>query len=193
MKNYSNGITLVEIVVVVFIIALFSTILISNFPKIERQFALSRATYKLAQDLRKTEDLGLSGLQTKNYLVKGYGIYVSLSDQFPKKYVIYADIDGDQKYNGSQPYSYCEDGNNLQQDCVLEAIDVSQSDPSVYIKNIQNINIGTNYISINFNPPDVTNIDNISQGSAIGIVLGLKTDSNTRTVWVNKSGLIWVQ
>jgi len=76
-----KGITLVEILVVIFIIAALLTILVSDFPKIQRQFALSRATYKFAQDLRKAQDMALSGEEIKKpdgtiISVKGYGIYI---------------------------------------------------------------------------------------------------------------------
>jgi len=214
------GITLIEIIVVIFLIAVFSVIIISDYPKIQRYFAVSRTAYKLAQDLRKTEDLGLSGvpLNDKNgasIMIKGYGTYVNVSSQPAEQYIIYADVAGapingvrtsDQKYSGDLSYPLCSQvdqsqlpGNQLTWDCVMELIDISDvkngGNPDLYIKSISNIGSNTN-TSINFSPPNPNiNIDNLSPGqSSIGIVLGLSSDpSSARTVWVNTSGLINVQ
>jgi Tfp pilus assembly protein FimT len=206
IKNFSRGVTLVERVVVIFLVAIFSAILISDFPRIQRQFALSRVSYKLAQDLRRTQDLGLSGIKTldKNKIqiaVKGYGIYIDFTSSV-KKYAIYADIyDGDashnQKYSGSSSYVYC-DAEIPTTDCVIDVIDVSNENSSLYIKRIDNLGVSATNVSINFTPPSPTttiNIDNIVSGnSKVGIVLGLTSDnSSERTIWINTSGLINVQ
>jgi len=215
ISNLEEGITLIEIIVVIFIIALFSSIIIANFPEILRQYALSKVTYKLAQDLRKTEDLGLSGVTSadankQSIAVKGYGIYINLS-QPSTQYIIYADVadangNSDQEYSGNTPYTICSAVNQeadrvRELDCAMEPpIDVSNDNSSLYIKDIKNSNgsnIAGSSISINFMPPNpnIKIIDN--QGTTytqIGIVLGLSSgSSSTRTVWVNTSGLINVQ
>jgi hypothetical protein len=204
LKILSKGITLIEIIIVIFLIVLFSTILISDFPKIQMQFALSRATHKLAQDLRRVQDLGLSGVQIKDSLgnpitVKGYGVYVN-PVQDGQKYVIYADVTDsngvvDHKFIGQYNNNFCSDKTNPTADCVIEIIDISQENPNLYIKN-QIISVSTYYTSINFSPPNpIINIDNINMdASEIGIVFGLTGDiSAVRTVWVTTSGLINVQ
>jgi len=202
---YEKGVTLIEIIVVIFLVALFSTIVISDFPKIQRQYALSRATYKLAQDFRKTQDMGLSGVRIKDasgnlVSVKGYGIYFNLG-QSATKYLIYADVNpGNQKFDGSlsTPPPLCSAQTSPTADCLIEeVIDVSQQNPRLYIKRIYNVvDPITGFTSVNFNPPGPTmTIDNIYFGnSPIGIVLGLTADnSSSRTVWVNVAGLINVQ
>ena len=206
----SQGITLIEIVVVIFITVLFFLILISDFPKIQRQFALSRVAYELAQDLRKTQDLGLSGVQLidKNgqpISIKGYGVYVNLVAQFKTQYIIYADVNGDQKYSSDLTFPLCDEADQtsgqLVSDCVIKIIDIKDSNnggnPNLYIKQINNINnpsIG--FTSINFSPPNPTiKIDNLNSGqSGIEIVLELSADASaSRKVLVNTSGLINVQ
>jgi len=181
---------------------LFSAILIANFPKILREFALSRAAYKLAQDIRKTQDLGLSGVQMTDgegqpILAKGYGIYVDLSISPAEDYLIYADRGEphDFKYDGGS-LQFCSDNATAATDCILEDIDVSQSNPDLFIKDIRNLKESFSFVSINFSPPNpVINIDNLQQGfSEIGVVLGLKSDDSfERTIWVNTSGLIRVK
>lgn len=210
-KERSSGITLVEVAVTVFIISLFTLIIISDFPKIQRQFALSRVTYKLAQDLRKTQDLGLSGvsIDDKNgdeIAVKGYGVYINLLNS-SVEYVVYADVNGDQEYNDDFSYLLCEqvdqsgDGSDLASDCVVEVVDVSKENLSLYIKSFENIYPAASVTSINFSPPNpTTTIDNLiaeslpPDDSRVGIILGLRTDdSAVRTVWANTSGLIEIQ
>ena len=204
----SRGITLVEIIVVIFIITLFSSIVIADFPKIERHFALSRVSYKLAQDLRRIQDLGLSGVQIKDSIgnqipVQGYGIYFNPT-QSPVQYVIYADVyDGrsedSQKYTGDQSYLRCSNLVAPKVDCVLDVIDISKENPDIYIKAITNIN--STFTSVNFSPPDPTiYIDSLClfcpfpANSEMGIVLGLHSDASAeRTVKINTSGLIGVQ
>jgi type II secretory pathway pseudopilin PulG len=202
IKNLSTerGITLVEIIVVILIIALFSMILISDFPKIQRQSALSRVTYKLAQDLRKAQDLGLSGVLIKDsqnnpIMAVGYGVYINL-DQSTTKYIIYADVKTDSianAYSGnfSTPL-FCSSTASPASDCVIEIIDVSKEDSSLSIKPFTNID--GNSTSINFSPPDptITIANLVSSSSQIAITLG-NTDGATRKVWVNTSGLINVQ
>jgi len=209
-KISSDGITLIEIIIAIFIIVLFSLIITANFPGIQRQFALSRTAYKLAQDLRKAQNMALSGIKMTDgsespmpISVQGYGVYIDLSNQPTEQYLIYADVDGDQKYDGgSASPIFCSNVNQasngaLKSDCVVEIIDVSKENPNLFIESISNIS--STYTSINFKPPDPTvNIDNrclsCPNGSTIGIKLGLATDSSSeRTVQVNTSGLIGVK
>ncbi len=212
LKNKDKGVTLVELVVVIFLIAIFSTILIADFPRIQRQFALSRVSYKLAQDLRRTQDLGLSGVKTldknKNQIaVKGYGIYIDTATQPIKKYIIYADIDVDntkkdtQKYSGDSNFPLCNAEVDIKSDCVIDVIDVSKENSNLYIKKVKNLTTSATNVSINFTPPNPTiNIDGLDtinnqppDNSRVGIVLGLTSDGSERTVWINTSGLINVQ
>ena len=210
LKNYNKGlsaqagITLIEIIVSVFIITIFSMMIIADFPRILRQLALSRATYKLEQDFRRTQDLGLSGIQINNgqaepiTTIKGYGIYVDASsnNNHATQYLIYADIDNSRTYN---PIFNDECGKELESiptsDCIIETVDVSKENSSLYIRGFEYIS--GSHVSINFVPPNPTT--NINDGtdnkySEVGIVLGLDADNlATRTVMINTSGLINVK
>jgi hypothetical protein len=199
-----KGITLVEIVIAIFIVVLFTMILISDFPRIQRQYALSSVTYKLAQDLRKIEDLGLSGVQVKDkygnvIATKGYGIYVDFTNNtnqnhFARQYIIYADVNGDQTYNYNQSCDLA--GRDIKQDCAIETIDISKQSSSLYMSRIENSD-GTTMVGsiiINFTPPGpkvyITDGDGkLYPHNTIGIVLE-NTDGLARKVWVNTSGLI---
>ena len=211
LKNSENGTTLIEIAVVLFIIALFFTIMIIGLPEIERRFALSRSTYRLAQDLRKARDLSISGVKIKDdedneIIPQGYGVYIDRNrDQI--NYVIYADVSGvDQMYTASDPYNYCNEA-QIGPDCVIDIVDVSKENPSLYIKKLITtvIDVGgvpttsenNNTVSINFLPPnpDVKIVNPFSgeDFNSIEIVLGIDGSSNERIVFINKAGLINIQ
>lgn len=182
-----RGITLIEILVVIFIIALLLTILVSDFPKIQRQFALSRATYKFAQDLRKAQDMALSGEEIKKpdgtkISVKGYGVYIDNRAGNAKKYIIYADLNGDAQYTSEA------------EDYIVNTVDLDKDARGVVIRRFELID--NNYVSMNFNPPNpAISISNLNAAAdRAGITFGLESDpensSNTRTVYIWKSGLI---
>ena len=211
IRNLQKGITLVEIVVIVFIIILFTAILVSDFPRMLRQLALSRATYNFAQNLRKAQDFGLSGVKlfdgsgTTEIAVKGYGIYINISNN-NKRYVIYADVanaagNSDIKYSGDTTYPLCSSVNQLSNgtlntDCVIEVIDLSKENPSIFIDSITNVS-GFSLTSINFSPPGPkTNIDNLTVAvpakTQIEIIFK-NTDGIQRTVSINTSGLISIE
>ena len=184
----SRGITLIEIIVVIFIIVALLAILVADFPKIQRQFALSRATYKFAQDLRRAQDMALSGAEIKGVALsaQGYGIYINLGSS-AKKYMLYADIDGDKRYTSETD------------DYIIQTIDLNNDAKGVVIKTISNTN-NDQHISINFNPPNPTisispdlAIINGRKADRAGITFGLESDSdasNIRNVFIYMSGLI---
>lgn len=200
IKKSKKGISLVEVIVVVFIISVFSSILIADFPNIQKQFAISRAVYKMAQEVRKAQDLGLSGVSINDanenpISVSGYGVYVYVSSapNYTTEYVLYADVDDSENYNAPSEI-YCDQSINPATDCVIDKIDLSKENGEIYIKNLENAdNI---FVSINFSPPSpTTTIDTLAPlQDEVGIVFALKSNSSkTRTLWVNKSGLIKIQ
>jgi prepilin-type N-terminal cleavage/methylation domain-containing protein len=205
MNNSQKGFTIIELIVAIFIIVLFCSIIISDFPKIQRDFALSRAAYKLEQDLRSTQDMGLSGVQVTDanrvpLPVKGYGVYVNLTSSLTQ-YLIYADIENDQKFDGTPSSLFCDQvvqqgPLSYTQDCIIQIVNLALQNSSLTFKKpLVNIT-GGNQTSINFSPPDpLIKIDGLTSGNyQVGIILGLTTDNTAaRTVWTNTSGLINVQ
>ena len=211
IKKLERGITIVEIVVVIFIISTLSLMLISNFPKILRQLALSRVTYKLAQDMRSVEDMGLSGISVKDVNGKiinapSFGIYVNTALS-TTKYIIYADVSNalgvvNHQYDGTFSttlWPLCStvnqtlmSGSFLTTDCPIQIVDISQENPGLSINSLSGVT-GT-AVSVNFNPPDptATITPAPTSGNQVGIVLK-NTDGQTRTVWVNTSGLVDIQ
>jgi len=191
MFKKEKGITLIEIVVMLALIAIFSSILISDFPKIQRQFMLSRASHKLAQDIRRAQDLALSGRrpteEDEGEKIAGYGIYFNTST--PTQYIIYKDI-------VPPDYEYTDDAEDTE---IVENIDITGFAAGVHIKEINSDE--SNFASINFSPPNplVTMTMGVLDQQGVEITLCMdaycsEADSPTfRTVSVNKSGLIEIK
>lgn len=186
---YNKGFTLIELLIVVAIIVILPAVVVSNFPQIKSQFALSRSVYKLAQDIRKVQNMALSSTPHKDSFnllrpVAGYGMYMDVNALGNKKYILYAD--NADNGGGNQRYDDL--------DYVVSVIDFRASEQGVIIKEISNTH--GNAASINFGSPagDVA-ISEINPGkSDVRIVLGLEGDTaKTRSVVVNTSGLIEVQ
>ena len=181
-----GGFTLVELLVVIAVVTVLPMIAISNFPAIKLQFALSRVSHKFAQDLRKTQDKSLSSIEyTDSFgtaqLVDGYGIYLDMTTLGNKKYIIYAD-----KQPSNSQYDAL--------DYVFETIDFGASERGVVIKEINNV-FGSQ-VSINFNPPysDTTITQLVQDADSVEVVFALESDANnTKTVSINKSGLVEVK
>lgn len=196
--NNEKGITLVEVILSIVIVSFFSAVLITNFPGMKSNASLSRSAYKLAQDLRRVQDMSLSG-QTllgadgKKILISGYGMYLNSSSNQNTKYIIYADkcpqAPYDKKY--TQTYASCPTG-----DQIMETIDLEQG---VVIRSFDNGD-SSGYTSINFSPPNpTTTISNMLPAYEIlnypiGITLGISGDSSkSKVVYVYPSGLIEVR
>ncbi|TSC54173.1 MAG: hypothetical protein LiPW30_743 [Parcubacteria group bacterium LiPW_30] len=182
-KKSEKGITLIEILVVIFIIALFSGILVTDFPKIKRQFALTRVVHKMSQDLRRAQDMGFSGQWIEGVALKGYGVYIDIrlgSVLGPKKYIIYADMNEDKKYIAGT-------------DNIIETIDFGQAEAGVIIDRIMNTKDDQQWVDINFQPPnpDIT-ITELSSGlNRVQIIFAIESEPlKERMVFVNTSGLI---
>ena len=186
-----KGSTLTEIAVAIVIIVFFSMVLIADFPGIIRQFAVSRSAYKLSQDIRRTEDLGLSGIQIESQETPppgGYGLYINTEGGGDKQYIIYAD-----NCSGPPNFEYDSDGC----DSIIETIKMFEEKGGVYIKYIKNeVELSFSSVSINFTPPNpkVTITAAGGEINSINIVIGSTFDNNLeKIISVNSSGLIEVK
>jgi len=169
-----KGFTLVELLVVTGIIVLLSAIILPNYQSIARQFALQRSAHKLAQDIRRVEEMAMSTKEFQGEVPKGgYGICFKLS--WGDYYKIYADKNGNEKFDE-------EDGE-------METLNLERG---IYIKDIS-----PSSLSINFKSPipTVKIKTEAGQDSATAIItLSLKSDSTKiKIIKVNSIGLIDVE
>jgi prepilin-type N-terminal cleavage/methylation domain-containing protein len=181
MKKFSKGITLVEVMVVISIIAVITGVMVSDFPRIKLQLSLGRAVHMLSQDIKTAQDLANAGAQqltqNGNFITpKGYGIYIDNSIPNNTEYIIYADVDGNGQYSSM--------------DIAHKEVDLSKTEPGIIIEGIR---YGTSVLSINFAPPNfVTTITSLLEGQdGVEIIIAIKSIPDvTRTIYVNKAGFI---
>lgn len=100
MPKSNKGFTLIEMLVVMFIVVLMSSLMLVNFRSSKKSYILSQAAQKLISDIRKTQNMAMSGVNPEGSSIKGYGIYVN--DFVSDSYVIFADQDDDQRYDGGE-------------------------------------------------------------------------------------------
>ncbi|MEK7124262.1 MAG: hypothetical protein AAB877_01065 [Patescibacteria group bacterium] len=192
ISNSKNGFTIIELIIIIGLITILPAIVISNFSAIKLQFALSRASYKFAQDLRVAQNLALSSkpyidANGQEQLIAGYGVYFDAnlnSAMGNKKYIIYADKND--LGNADSQYTA--------EDYVVSQIDFSLTEPGIIIK--ETANPFGNTASVNFSPPNpITTIYSAGQSQTkIDIVFAIESDlEKTKTVSINTSGLVEVK
>lgn len=195
-KTNNLGFTLVELLAVVFTIALISALVFPNYKKGAQQMALERSAHKLYQDMRRVQEMSISSAQYGSTVPNsGYGIRIETATSIaiycgvsahtgdPTKYIIYAHNDTD-----PNNYFYCLANG----DVIVEEIKLEKG---VVIKSI---NDGANpHVCINIRPP----LPEIGLMSAAGgnkfpvdikITLALKDDlTKTKNIYINTKGLIY--
>lgn len=168
-NNKNSGFTLIEIIVVIGIVIVLSSIVFVNYRTAGQQFALQRSANKLAQDIRRASEMAMSGKEfncQSGWRMKGYGINLSAGNDY---YLLKA---------------RCEDeitpGNY--NDRVL-------GEPIPLEKGVRILSVTTS--NIFFYPPQpVIDLEGIDTAE---IILYLETDATkTRTIIINKAGLIYI-
>jgi type II secretory pathway pseudopilin PulG len=175
-----KGFTLIELLTVLAIIFTLTSVSIPYYRTAQKRYALESAAQKLVQDIRRVQEMAISTRICEpcgNKVPPGYGIYLHKNNT---SYLIYADTNPDQ---GNEIY----DGG----DVIIETISF---EGGVFIKNVN-----PSSLSINFKPPDPKisikgDSDSFPPMEEVSIVLSLSTDtSKTKTIRVNKAGLIYVE
>ena len=172
-----KGLTLTEMLIVVSIAGIFSSMVFANYGTGKDSMALERAGQKLAQDLRRVQEMAMAGSFGSG--VNAVGIY--FDEDNPNVYIIFEDKDVNYSHGAG--------------DTDKEIINI---EAGIKICDIVS-NISTSKISITFAPPEpVTRIDDGSSGPFdVSIVLAPVTDncvlpSKSRTIKVNNVGRIEV-
>ncbi len=163
------GFTMLELVISTGIILLLSAILIPNYNNLRHRFSLSRSAYKLAQDVRRIQEMATSAKEVEGAIPDGYGLYIEPGNE---NYLLYADRNQDEHYNPGI-------------DTLIESISLEDG---VVIGELSFSPLG-----INFRGPDpITRFS--TETDRIIITLGLeKSPGETNRIIVNKVGLIYVE
>jgi len=178
--------TLIELLVSIFIIILLAGIIFANYRASGEQFALQRSANKLAQDIRRAQQMAMSATEYQGEVpAGGYGIYAEANPNPPyeQEYILFGNRDADDhQYNAGSDY-------------LIETISVEKG---VTIADIKLDGVSKSKIHISFIPPDpqvwIVPPEGGGGSSEGQIILALITDfSKTKTVKVNSAGLIEIQ
>ena len=174
MRKVKKGFNLVEMLIVLGVVIFLSAVILPAYGPMRAKFALLRSAYQLAQDIKIAREMAISARVTAGGIPPGYGVYLVEGNS---NYVIYIDTNGNKKFNAG--------GDGKFKDADLEN--------KVYI---QDISGSTPKVSINFTGPD----PNVSiDGSPIPatipatVTLGLEGSGETKNIYINGVGLIYVE
>jgi len=170
-----SAFTIVEVLIVVFIIIVLSIIVLTNYEFGGYQLTLDRSAHKLAQDLRKAEEIAMSAEGEKEFPPGGYGLYFNLLN--PTSYILFADKDGNHTYSGEN-----------------EMIKRIEPEKDIYISSFWSSD-GSMLTSLNitFSPPDPTVRINGNQTLSAIVTLESGKTGETVDVSVNSAGLIEIK
>lgn len=94
----NRGFTLVEMLVVIFIIGIISTILIVNWRKNENQYKLQRAAQEIAFNIRKAQEMALNGRKCSDGEVPNSSFGVNFDNATINSYTIFCDRNDNNMY-----------------------------------------------------------------------------------------------
>lgn len=126
-KTYNNrkknGFTIFEVLVVIFIIGLLSTILIVGMRGGEKKYQLKIAAQEIAQNIRKVQDMALN-IREHGSTVYNYGAYFRTST--PTSYILFADTNNNNRYDNGETIETIDMKSGTQ-------IDSISHEPNLYI------------------------------------------------------------
>lgn len=101
-NSFSRGFTLIELLVASFVIIFLSMLILVGSRSSEKRYTLAQAAQKLAADLRRAQNMAMSGVNFAGPQ-SGYGVYIPVVGA--TSYQIYAEKDGDYKFSASDAVS----------------------------------------------------------------------------------------
>jgi len=175
------GFTLIEMMVVVSIILILSLISIPVYQGSKKQLALQRAVNKLAQDIRKAEEMAMLAKEFQGAVPQG-GYGISLTTVTPGKYIVFADCNSNQMYDSS--------GTPCGNDTAPEKVEEIEIEKGIQIETLSP-NSPLDTLDIVFTPPDPAIW--VNSGTSTTGIITLKIDNSTTSVKVLPSGLIFIE
>ncbi len=163
--------TIIELLIVIGLISILTLTLVPFYHSGQNQFALSRSAHKLAQDIRRVQEMSMSAKELDGTTPTGLGIH--FKNSWPDSYVLFANLNRNTHRDGA--------------DQDLETIELESR---IIISDLE----PSSNFSILFVPPaPVTWISNSSSDTVAVITLSIEGGSGqTKTITVNNAGLIYV-
>jgi len=91
---------MIELIVTVGIFVTVTTVVLASYPKFSSRIILDNVAYQVALSVRQAQTYGLS---VKEFgtgdIFPGYGIYFPSPANDSKSFTVFADVNGDRKYN----------------------------------------------------------------------------------------------
>ncbi|MDP2909937.1 MAG: prepilin-type N-terminal cleavage/methylation domain-containing protein [bacterium] len=170
--NKERGFSFVELIVTMSVIVILTIASFPFYKSLKGDLALERSAAKLVQDIRRAQEMALSGRDFgNNFPEGGYGICFNSSS--PSFYVIFADVNGNKIRDGGEEVETVNFESNIK---------------------INSVSGGT--LDIIFVPPnpDVFLTDlGVDLGSLVEITISSSDGSRSKTIRVNKAGLVWIE
>lgn len=179
----SKGFTLIEMFVTVAIALILGGGALIGYNSAQKKLALDRSAFKLAQDIRRAQEMAMAQEPYDGTLPEGgYGIYLKKVPDPQTSYDFFMDL-----------RESALDPPNRKYDLGNEKIETISFENGVQIKNLD-----ANHINIIFAPPHpyiyFRDNDGNDLGDEVSIIISLEDDSTvTKTIKVNKAGLIYVE
>jgi len=162
--------TLVEIIVVIALVVLFTSLILPFYRKGEERFVLERSAYKLAQDIRDAQEMAMSVREIEGQNVYGFGVH--FKESWRNFYVLFADLNGNHHRDGNDQ--------DIKTYYLERGVEISNLAPS-------------SDFSVLFAPPDpeVWINNSLTQNATVTISV-VSSPSLKKNILVNCSGLIEV-
>ena len=165
---------MVEMIVVIGIVTMLASISIVSFRRGGRGTDLTREAQTLALNLRRAQNMALTGALFQGATPGGYGIYLNTAS--PNSYVLFADLDNNKIYGGA--------GEQMETTTFQRNVIITGLAPS-----------GT--LNIVYSPPEPTTTIYDDTGANLGntasATLGFSGAAISKIININISGQISVQ
>lgn len=168
MNKTQEAFSLPELLVAISIIGLLTLVVFPNWKAGERQFSLQRAAYEIAQDLREVQEKAMSSQElpgAPSTFQGGYGMELRTEASFS---VLFADLNNDKLLNTGEE---------------IERIELEKG------TRIHQLSPGSP-LAVVFLPPDPSVF---FEPDADSVEIVLTNESQTKTITINKTGLISVE
>lgn len=170
--------TLIELLVVFSIIIILTSLTVVFFKPNRERVNLVLSAHQLAQDIRYTEDLALSGKELPSGIPQGYGVHICdiSASSFNNQYFIFGDINGDNIYGS---------GDEIIRSPIFPGKGVEIAD----------VSSSSGCLDVVVIPPDPEIVIEGSPSQAEAkIILWLSSDHSQRVkMTINKKGLIEIE
>jgi len=166
-----KGFTLIEVLIVLAIIFILTSTTFPFYRTAQRQYIIENAAQKLAQDIRRVEEMAMAAKERPGAPVnfqRGYGIRLQTNSS---NYILFADLNNNRNYDPG------------------EEIEISSLGENVRITNLS----PDSPLTIVFLPPDPQAIITPSTSLATITLSLLGSSTFQRRVVVNAIGLIYVE